>query len=46
MNIKQKVRANATYKYRYFLESNFVRVNRLFLLIYLNRNTDINQFNA
>ena len=28
---------NMTNKYRYFLESNFVRVNRLFVLVYLNR---------
>ena len=37
---------NITNKYRYFLESNFVRVNRLFVLIYLNRNNDVKQCNA
>ena len=36
---------NTTNKYRYFLESNFVRVNRLLVLIYLNRNDDMKQFN-
>ena len=29
-----------------FLKSNFVRVNRLFLLTYLNRNNDVERFNA
>ena len=28
-------------EYRYFLESNFVGVNRLFVLVYLNRNNDV-----
>ena len=37
-----------TNKFSYFLESNFVEsfVNRLFVLIFLNRNTDIKQFYA
>ena len=30
---------NTTYKYRYFLESNFVWVNRLFALVYSNQVT-------
>ena len=37
---------NTTKEYRYFLESNFVGVNRLFALIYLNRNNDVKRFNA
>ena len=36
----------ATNEYRYFLESNFVGVNRLFTLIYLNRTNGVKQFNA
>ena len=35
-----------TNKYGYFHESNFVGVNRLFELIYLNRNNDVKRFNA
>ena len=30
----------------YFLESNFVGVNRLFALIYLSRNNDVNLLNV
>ena len=33
-----------TNEYRYFLESNFVGVNRLFVLLYLNRDNDVKQF--
>ena len=36
---------NTANEYRYFLESNFVGVNRLFVLIYLNRNNDVKRFN-
>ena len=32
---------NTTNEYRYFLESNFVGVIRLFVLVYLNRNNDV-----
>ena len=32
---------NTTGEYRYFLEPNFVGVNRLFVLVYLNRENDI-----
>ena len=32
---------NTTNEYRYFLKSNFVGVNRLFVLIYLNRAHDV-----
>ena len=35
---------NRTNEYRYFLESNFVGVNRLFVLIYLNRDNDVKRF--
>ena len=34
---------NTTNEYRYFLISNFVRVNALFVLIYLNRDKDVKQ---
>ena len=37
---------NTKNEFRYFLKSNFVRVNRLFLLTYLNRNNDVKRFNA
>ena len=40
---------NATSEYRkwiYFLESNFVGVNRLFVLVYLNRDNNVKYFNA
>ena len=42
MNIK-KVRIKIQ-QYRYFLESNFVGVNRLFSLVYLNKNLDLRLF--
>ena len=32
---------NTKNEYRYFLGSNFVGVNRLFVLIYLNKNNDV-----
>ena len=35
---------NTTYKYRYFLESNFIRVNRLIVLVYLNTENDVKRF--
>ena len=35
-----------TNKCRYFLESNFVRVNRLFVLVYLNQENDSKRFKA
>ena len=37
---------NTKNKYKYFLELNFVGVNILFALIYLNRNNDLKRFNA
>ena len=35
---------NMTNEYRYFLKSSFGGVNRLFVLIYLNRDSDIKRF--
>ena len=37
---------NTTNEYSYFLESNFVGVNRLFVLIYFHRSNDVKQFNV
>ena len=35
-----------TNEFRYFLESNFVRVNRLFVLVYTNKDGNAKRFNA
>ena len=35
-----------TNEFRYFLESNFDRVNRLFVLVYGNYSNNANRFNA
>ena len=35
---------NTTNEFRYFLESNFVGVNRLFILVYPNRNDYVKRF--
>ena len=37
---------NTTNKYRYFLESNFVEVNRLFILVCSNREANSKRLNA
>ena len=37
---------NMTNEYRYYLESNFVGVNRQFLLIYLNQNDSVKRSNV
>ena len=37
---------NATNEYRYFLESNFVGVNRLFVLVYANEASNAKRINA
>ena len=37
---------NATNEYRYFLKSNFVEVNRLFVLVYTNEANNAKRFNA
>ena len=45
MNIKKSENENTTNEYRY-LESNFIRVNRLFVLVYLYRGDDVKRFKA
>ena len=37
---------NATNKFRFFLESNFVGVNKLFVLIYTNQDAAYKRFKA
>ena len=37
---------NTISEYRYFLESTFFGFNRLFVLIYLNRDNDVERFKA
>ena len=37
---------NTTYEYRYFLQSNFVGVNRLCVLIYPNQDGNAKRYNA
>ena len=37
---------NTTKEYRYFFESNFVGVNRLFVLVYSNQNASAKRFKA
>ena len=37
---------NTTNEYRYILESNFVRVNGLYVLIYPNQNDSVKRFNG
>ena len=45
MNIKQKLKTkNTTNEYRYFHESNFVGVTRLFVLVYWNEDADSKRF--
>ena len=45
MNVKQKVRIKIRQnKYRYFFESNFVGVNRLFVLVYTNEDNNAKRF--
>ena len=47
MNLKQKVKnKNSTNEHRYFFEPNFVGFNRLFVLIYLNRDNDVKGFKS
>ena len=40
---KKRENKNTTNEYRNFFESNFVGVNRLFMLISLNRGNDVNR---
>ena len=37
---------NTANEYKYFLKSNFVGINRLLVLIYLNRDIDVKLFNG
>ena len=37
---------DVTNEYRYFLGSNFVGVNWLFVLVYLNQNYDVKRYNG
>ena len=37
---------NTKNEYRYFLESNFVGVSRLFVLFFLNRDSDVKRYRA
>ena len=51
MNMKQKYKTksenkNTTNKFIYFLESNFVEVNRLFVLVDTNEGANAKRFNA
>ena len=45
MNIKQKLRTKiTTNEYRYFLKSNFVGFNTLFVLVYSNQDVSYKRF--
>ena len=44
MNIKQKMRVKRKNEYRYFLESNFAGVSRLFVLVYSNQDVNSKKF--
>ena len=44
MNIKKSENKITTNEHKYFVESNFVGVNRFFVLVYLNRNIDVKRF--
>ena len=37
---------NTTNEFRFFLEYNFVGINRLFVLVYLNQDSDAKRFKA
>ena len=43
---KKRAKKNTTNEYRYFLESNFVGVNRFFVLDHSNRDANAKRFNA
>ena len=43
---KKNENKNTTNEYRYFLESNFIGVNRLFVLVYSNEDADSRRFKA
>ena len=44
MSIKKSENKNKTNEYRYFPESNFVGVNRLFVFVYSNQNVNSKRF--
>ena len=46
MNMKKRENRDTRKEYRYFLESIFVRVSRLFELVYLNKGNDLKRFEA
>ena len=46
MNIKQKAWIKKRNEFRYFLESNFVGVDRLFVLVYTNQGNSAKSFEA
>ena len=46
MNMKKRENRDTRKDYRYFLESIFVRVSRLFELVYLNKGNDLKRFEA
>ena len=46
MNLKKSDNENITNKFRYFLESGFVGVNRLIVLVYSNQDANAKRFNA
>ena len=43
---KKNENKNTTNEYRYFLESNFIGVNRLFVLVYSKEDADSKRFKA
>ena len=44
--MKKRENRDTRKEYRYFLESIFVRVSRLFELVYLNKGNDLKRFEA
>ena len=46
MNIKKSGNKNTTNEFTYFVQSNFVGVNRLFVLVYTNEANNAKRFNA
>ena len=46
LNLKKIENKNTTNEYKYFLESNFAGVNRLFVLAYSNEDDNAKRFQA
>ena len=44
MNKKKRQNKNKKNEFKYFLESNFVGVNRSFVLVYTNQDTNAKRF--